>query len=57
MRGTRLNPDEALPVDAYKAEDTFNGTTSAAGRPAMAAEIRSPTWSLSVRTGSSERFI
>ena len=27
-----------------------------ANRPVIAAEIRSPTWSLNVRTGSSARF-
>jgi len=39
-------------ADLYR----LNGTTSAAGRPAMAAEMRSPTSSLSVRTGSSVRW-
>ena len=34
----------------------FNATTSAAFAPARPAAIRSPTWSLSVRTGSSARF-
>ena len=34
----------------------FRATTSAAGRPDNAAAIRSPTWSLNVRTRSAARF-